>query len=54
MVFSKLHEVLYSEDRDMVRKTSLNILKQFWRHFETNDKSCQTFDGYIEELKTDV
>lgn len=50
-VFSQLKKGLYKEKRDMVRKASLNILKEFWRYYETTDKGCQTSDDYIEQMK---
>ena len=36
-IFKEMKEILYTEDQNMVRKTSLEVLKKYWRYFETSD-----------------
>ena len=53
-IFKEMKEILYTEDQNMVRKTSLEVLKKYWRYFETSDQGTQTYDNLIEELKNDI
>ena len=39
-IYDALKEVLYTEDQNMIRKTSLDLFKKFMRFFKTAD--CST------------
>jgi hypothetical protein len=53
-IYAKLHEVLYSEQSNIQRTSSLQVIKQFMRFFKTEDKGTQTNDSFIENLKIEL
>ena len=53
-IYNSLQKVLYSEDHNLVRTTALNLLKQYWRYFESETKGCQTNDDFIEAMNQDI
>jgi hypothetical protein len=37
-IYEMLHKVLYSEDKDLIKKMSLQLFKEFMRFFKTADQ----------------